>query len=53
MPLALPAIQSGRWTDIDETHQLVVLGGDRVLDWLPSDRSYRLWAFDPKSENPR
>jgi phospholipase C len=51
MPLALPAIQSGRWTDIDETHQLVVLG-DRVLDWLPSDRSYRLWAFDPKSENP-
>ena len=51
MPLALPAIQSGRWTDIDETHQLVVLG-DRVLDWLPSDRSYRLWALDPKSENP-
>ena len=51
MPLALPAIQSGRWTDIDEKHRLVALG-DLVLDWLPSDRSYRLWAFNPKSDNP-
>lgn len=51
MPLALPAIQSGQWSDIDKTHKLVVLG-DLVLDWCPSDRSYRLWAFNPKLPNP-
>jgi phospholipase C len=51
LPLALPTIQSGRWTDIDKNHRLVVLG-DLVLDWVPSNHSYRLWAFNPKSANP-
>ncbi|WP_284615311.1 alkaline phosphatase family protein [Aquabacterium humicola] len=49
-PLALPAVQSGRWTDgdagIDATHELVPIG-DLVLDWTPADRRYRLWRFDP------
>ena len=48
MPLARPAIQEGQWDDIDASHQLVALG-DFVLDWVPADRSYRLWRFDPSS----
>lgn len=51
-PLALPTISEGSWSDIDKSHQLLVLG-DYILDWVPSDRSYRLWLFDPQQKtNP-
>jgi phospholipase C len=51
VPLVAPAQQHGRWDDIDDTHQLVVVG-NRVLDWVTADRSYRLWEFDPDQANP-
>ncbi|MDX1811627.1 MAG: alkaline phosphatase family protein, partial [Gammaproteobacteria bacterium] len=51
-PLALPAISEGTWADIDDKHQLLVLG-NYILDWIPGDLSYRLWLFDPHQEmNP-
>ena len=51
-PLALPTISEGSWTDIDNSHQLLVLG-DYILDWVAGDRSYRLWLFDPhQKQNP-
>lgn len=48
-PLALPAVQSGTWKDIDDGHVLTPIG-DLILDWVPKDRSYRLWRFDPRHE---
>jgi phospholipase C len=51
MPLARPAIQSGRWETIGADHQLLAIG-DYILDWVPEDRSYRLWLFDPRRKNP-
>ena len=50
-PLARPAIQTGRWHDIDENHQLIPIG-EHVLDWDMKDNTYRLWLFDPTSDNP-
>ena len=50
-PLARPAIQKGRWHDIDENHQLIPIG-EHVLDWDMKDNTYRLWLFDPTSDNP-
>jgi phospholipase C len=49
--LARPAIQEGRWDDIDENHQLIPIG-EHVLDWNMKDASYRLWRFDPKTRHP-
>lgn len=51
MPLAEPAIQSGRWRSIDEHHRLVPLG-ELLLDWVPATREYRLWRFDPTLSDP-
>ena len=51
-PLSYPAIQSGSWKSlgINKKHELVAIG-NYVLDWVPSDGSYRLWGFDPVAEN--
>jgi phospholipase C len=49
-PLARPAIQTDRWHDIDENHQLIPID-EYVLDWDMKVRSYRLLRFDPKSRN--
>jgi len=51
VPLALPAVQQGRWTDIDASHRLVPVG-QMVLDWVPATRAYRLFSFDPLNANP-
>lgn len=51
IPLALPAVQQGQWSDIGADHRLVPIG-ELVLDWTPADRTYRLWRFDPKAANP-
>lgn len=40
----------GRWKSINGWHNLVPLGYSRgrfrVLDWVPSDRSFRVWGVD-------
>lgn len=49
-----PARSKGAWATIRDMvigevaseHRLVYLGGDHVLDWVPQDRSYRVWHFD-------
>jgi hypothetical protein len=43
-PLRGP-ICSGVWRSIKAGHNLVYLGGDRLLDWEASGR-YRLWRYD-------
>lgn len=45
-PLPSPAIESGTWNTIQSGHTLVYLGGDLVLDWVPSTGGYRLFAAD-------
>ena len=51
-PIQLPAILEGKWTNINSDHQLLVLD-HFILDWVPADRSYRLWLFDPhQKKNP-
>jgi hypothetical protein len=37
----------GVWARIDRAHQLVALGGDRVLDWVSVTGVYRVWRHDP------
>jgi hypothetical protein len=37
---------SGTWKTIRAGHQLIYLGGDRVLDWEPKSGHYRIWAYD-------
>ena len=52
-PLARPAIQQGRWDDIDGSHQLIPIG-EHLLDWDGKPRGrYRLWRFDPRNRNPK
>ena len=49
-----PAITKGTWGTIRDQvvdgvlqqHRLVYLGSDRVLDWVPQDRSFRVWKLD-------
>lgn len=49
-----PARAKGTWATIrDEVvggvlqqHRLVYLVGDRVLDWIPQDRTFRVWKLD-------
>jgi hypothetical protein len=43
-PLRGP-VCSGVWRSIKAGHNLVYLGGDRLLDWETSGR-YRLWRYD-------
>jgi hypothetical protein len=31
---------------VPQQHRLVYLGGDRVLDWVPQDHSFRVWKLD-------
>jgi hypothetical protein len=31
---------------VPQQHRLVYLGGDHVLDWVPQDRSFRIWNLD-------
>lgn len=45
-PLPAPVVCSGRWTTITTGHELVFLGGDRLLDWQPAERRFRVWLID-------
>ncbi|MBB3753778.1 hypothetical protein FHT44_006300 [Mycolicibacterium sp. BK634] len=49
-----PPITEGQWVSIRDQgqgnalrqHRLVYLGNDRVLDWVPQDRTFRIWLLD-------
>ena len=36
----------GNWSSIKSGHELIYLGGDRVLDWVPETGEYRIWRYD-------
>jgi hypothetical protein len=40
------ALTEGKWETIRSGHELVFLGGDRMLDWQPATGAYRLWEYD-------
>ncbi len=52
-PLALPCIQSGSWTEINDSDAITVIG-DYVVTWKPSNPSTgcSIWQFNPKNTNP-
>ncbi len=39
-------VVEGAWGTIRAGHELVYLGGDRVLDWEPATGNYRIWTYD-------
>lgn len=45
-PLPGPPLAQGRWTGRDSSHELVYLGGDRVLDWVPDTGRFQVLAYD-------
>jgi len=45
-PFPNPPLVEGYWQDIDETHELVWLGGRQILDWQPESSKYRILLFD-------
>ncbi|MBK6520638.1 MAG: hypothetical protein IPM79_12235 [Polyangiaceae bacterium] len=45
-PLPGGPVCEGSWSSIREGHELVYLGNDRVLDWVPASGNYRLWSYD-------
>jgi len=40
------SLTEGKWETIRSGHELVFVGGDRMLDWEPSSGHFRLWAYD-------
>jgi Astacin (Peptidase family M12A) len=40
----------GKWQSIHEGHELIALGADRVLDWVPDTGDFRLWRYDAKAK---
>ena len=45
-PFPGDALTSGEWGSIRTGHELVFLGGDRVLDWEPASGNFRVWRYD-------
>jgi len=45
-PLPGGPVVEGRWSSIRDGHELVYLGSDLLLDWVPSAGNFRLWALD-------
>ena len=43
---------SGTWTTIVAGHRLDRIGPDRVVDWVPATRAWRLWRLDPAADDP-
>ncbi len=52
-PLALPTIQEGSWTNINETDAMITLG-EYILTWKPDDISAgcQIWLFDANQSDP-
>jgi hypothetical protein len=45
-PLPDPPICFGNWAGIRSGHELVYLGGDRLLDWQPGTKRFRVWLMN-------
>jgi len=52
-PLALPTVQSGSWSNIDEDDSMMTLG-EWVLTWKPNNiqAGCRIWQFDAHQADP-
>jgi len=52
-PLALPAVQDGTWTAIDDSDAMAAIG-EWVVTWKRTDPSAgcRIWRFDPTLSDP-
>jgi phospholipase C len=52
-PLALPTVQEGRWSDIDASDTMTVVG-EYVVTWKPEMPSAgcRIWSFDASKADP-
>lgn len=52
-PLALPTVQEGNWSSIDDSDAMVVVGSS-IVTWKPANPTAgcRIWAFDPFNGNP-
>lgn len=52
-PLALPTVQEGTWTNIDDTDAMTTLG-EHLVTWKPDDLSAgcRIWRFDAQQADP-
>lgn len=52
-PLALPTIQEGNWTNIDDTDAMTTLG-EHIVTWKPDDLAAgcQIWQFDAKNVDP-
>ncbi len=46
-PLSDPPVVVGAWESIRAGHELINLGGNRILDWEPGSGHYRIWNYDP------
>lgn len=40
------SLTEGKWESIRSGHELVFMGGDRMLDWEPNSGAFRLWEYD-------
>ncbi len=45
-PLPGSPICQGNWAGIRDDHELVYLGGDRLLDWQPAIKRFRVWLIN-------
>lgn len=45
-PLPGSPICFGNWAGIRTGHELVYLGGDRLLDWQPNTKRFRVWLIN-------
>ena len=39
-------VAQGQWSSIRQGHALIPMKDGRVLDWVPSEGSWRLWNYD-------
>jgi hypothetical protein len=47
--LNTPPVTQHDWSTIAKGHQLVALGGSRILDWVPDTGGFRVWTYDPST----
>jgi hypothetical protein len=50
-PLLAPPICQGNWAGIRGGHELVYLGGDRLLDWQRGSGRFRVWLINRAAGN--
>lgn len=52
-PLALPTLQEGTWSEIDQSDAMAVVG-KHLVTWKPDTPSAgcRIWAFDARNADP-